>query len=462
MLLYKKYGDMFEVYYAGDRKIVLSRPDLIENINSTSTKTKYPHRFEDTEGLVEYGIGAGVGNNNDLNSWRFNRQFFTQAMFSSKFEILSVECINELWKEIESYWNEVNENKEIDLVEWMHRVTHEIIFKTTTGVKPNAVAAYYYTVFAPEKLKSLNKNEQEKWKYYEGLVQSIHTYMNGVGYFFVLNKFIRENVPFIRGKVKTLLKNKENLFNRVGKIVKERRIEIENTPLDQPLRHDFLTAHITTNTPRDINIINHNEKNISRPMTDSEIIDNIVEAITAGTESAANMVCFIVYYLEHNPEAKKRLRQEFDQVFGNDLTRPITYKDLDELNYCEAVIKEVNRHRPIAFIIGRVSNESDNIGGYEWPKGSVFHMHFASIMKNKNYWTDPEKFNPDRFYKVEESEDKYLLEKKKMKNTYEMFGGGVRMCPGRKLAMLELKCLITLIYRNWDIDLADINAPLNY
>ncbi|RIA96684.1 cytochrome P450, partial [Glomus cerebriforme] len=171
----------------------------------------------------------------------------------------------------------------------------------------------------------------------------------------------------------------------------------------------------------------------------------------------------IVYYLEHHPEVKKRLRQEFDEVFGNDLTKPITYKDLEELQYCEAIIKEVNRHSPVSFMIGRVSTESDNVGGYEWPGGSVFHMYFASIMKNKDYWTDPEKFDPGRFYKVEESDkDKYLPEKKKIKNAYSMFGGGIRMCPGRKLAMIELKCLTTLIYRNYDIDLVDINAPMKY
>ncbi|CAG8840190.1 24567_t:CDS:2, partial [Racocetra persica] len=172
-----------------------------------------------------------------------------------------IEWINELWEEIDSYWSKIDENKEFDLVEWMHRITNEIMFKTTTGVKNNAVAAYYYTIFAPENIKSLDENEQEKLKDSEDSVQSVHTYMD----------------------VKNLLKNKEILFDKVGKIVKERRIEIENTPLDQPLRHDFLTSHITTNTPRDINIINHSEAvDIVRPMNDKEIVDNIFEAITAG------------------------------------------------------------------------------------------------------------------------------------------------------------------------------------
>ncbi|CAG8747785.1 28214_t:CDS:2, partial [Racocetra persica] len=436
-LLHKKYGDMFEVNYAGQRTIVLCRPDLIENMNTTSTKTKYPIRFNNTEGLVEYGISeVGIGHNNDPKSWKFNRQFFSQSMLTPSFDNQAIEWTNELWKEMESYWNKLDENHELDLTKWMHRFTNEIIFKIAT-----------------EKLKDA-----------EDFVQSVEIYMGGIGYFFVFNKFIRNNFPFLKEKIKSLLKNKEKFFGRIEKIINDRRTEIENTPLDQPLRHDLLTSHITANTPRDINVIKHSDDvDMSRPLNDKVIFGNIFESIIAGTDTSANMLCFIVYYLGNHPEVTKRLRQEFDEVFGNDLTRPITYKDLEELQYCDAVIKEVNRHSPIAFMNGRVSTESDNVGGYEWPAGSVFQMYFGSIMKNKNYWTDPEKFDPDRFYKVEESDnDKYLLEKKKIKNTYSMFGGGIRMCPGRKLATIELKCLTTLIYRNYDIDLVDINAPLKY
>jgi len=52
------------------------------------------------------------------------------------------------------------------------------------------------------------------------------------------------------------------------------------------------------------------------------------------------------------------------------------------------------------------------------------------------------------------------MEADPQKNTFLMFGGGSRICPGRKVAMIEIKCLISLIYRNLDITLVDMNAPL--
>ncbi len=172
------------------------------------------------------------------------------------------------------------------------------------------------------------------------------------------------------------------------------------------------------------------------------------------------MICFIAYYLGHYPEVKQRLRQEFDTVLGKDLTRPITYKDLDELEYCDAVTKEVYRHSPIIIFTGRINVQNDIVGGYNWSEGTTFQMLIPALMKHKDYWTDPEKFDPDRFYRIEES-DKYLLEKKKM-NTFPIFGGGIRICPGRKLAIIELKCLLFLIYRKYDIELVDMDAPLKY
>ncbi|PKC06649.1 hypothetical protein RhiirA5_360034 [Rhizophagus irregularis] len=64
---------------AGERMIILCRPDLIENMNIPSTKSKYPIRLHNTEGFAEYGLdGVGVALNNDLKSWKYNRQFLVK------------------------------------------------------------------------------------------------------------------------------------------------------------------------------------------------------------------------------------------------------------------------------------------------------------------------------------------------------------------------------------------------
>ena len=91
------------------------------------------------------------------------------------------------------------------------------------------------------------------------------------------------------------------------------------------------------------------------------------------------------------------------------------------------------------------------IAGYKWPGGTVFQVNSVSIHKHGDYWEDPETFNPDRWM-VEGFEPK--------KYSFIMFGGGLRICPGKRLAMIELICLVVLLNRKYEIDLVDVEAPL--
>ncbi|GBB92772.1 hypothetical protein RclHR1_20520001 [Rhizophagus clarus] len=457
MSMHEKYGDMFEINFSGKRTIVLCSIDLIEDMNTYSIiKTKYPFRDIKTEGAIEYDL-QGMFINNDLKSWKYRRQFY-RTMMTPSFNYQAIEWANELCNEMETCWNNLGENCELDLVKWMYRFTSEIAFRISTGVKNDSVVSYYKITLENN---ILNEKERKKIEESESFVQSIDTFAKGIVYFCVFNKFMRHYVPFIRGKIKKLLNNRDYLYDKIFDIIKKRRVEIENTPLDQPLRHDMLTSLITANTTRDINSVKHADADLLRPMADKEILGVLLDTMAAGTASVANLFCFIVYYLEHYPRVKQQLRQELDAVLE---TNPITYNDLNKLQYCEAIIKEVFRLCPVAFSVGRVNAEKDVVGGFNWPEGTSFSMFYYAIMRHNDYWTEPEKFNPDRFYKIEENDgrDEYYLERRYIETAFSMFGGGIRICPGRKLTMIELKCLMASIYRKYDLELADMNAPLKY
>ena len=299
MLLHKKYGDMYEIQLAGQRIIIVARTDLIENMNVPSSKTKYPIRnliTEDSMEYMKYGTsGAGISRNTDYKSWKYNRQFVSQAMMTPGFNDKAIERVTRLWEEMESYWNDLGENKELDLKQWMARFTNEIIFEILTGVKNNAVA-YYYNTF-PENNYSLNENENEKVEESEKFINSLETFDRGLIYFFMFNKFIRHYVPFIRGQIKNLLKNRDYLFDKIYNIIKERRIEIENTTLDQPLRYDMLTSYLTANTPRDINVTKHADDDLLKPMSDSEVFDNIFDSLLGGGTVSRFIIIIITIIL---------------------------------------------------------------------------------------------------------------------------------------------------------------------
>ncbi|GBC28870.2 cytochrome P450 [Rhizophagus irregularis DAOM 181602=DAOM 197198] len=67
--------------------------------------------------------------------------------------------------------------------------------------------------------------------------------------------------------------------------------------------------------------------------------DRILDAIAGGTDTIANSISSSVHY----PDIKQRLRKELDEIFY----KTIINKDLDRLQYCDAVVKKVYCHTPV-------------------------------------------------------------------------------------------------------------------
>jgi hypothetical protein len=273
--MHKKYGDMYEIEL-GRRMIILCRADLLEKVK------QYPFRHEVTEGFVEYGLHeSSMAFNNELKSWKYNRQFFNQALMTPSFNNQAVEWANELWEILESHWDNIGENKELDLIKWMRRFATDITFKIATGVKNDSLTSYYNT-FVPNIDPLIIKESEDS----ENLIRSVEIFLGGVSYYIIYNRFMRHYFPFVREEGNNLLKNRDYLFNRLQNVVKERRIEIENTPLDQPLGHDMLTSCMTANTPREINPVKHaDDPDLLRPMTDKEAFGNILDIMLGGTDT---------------------------------------------------------------------------------------------------------------------------------------------------------------------------------
>src|SRR6185369_10636220 len=82
--LYEKYGDIYEVTIAGTRRIVLCNGKYVEklldpSINNHNYMVRFPFR-KDLEALNL--VGKGLVTNYNLKSWRYNRQFFAQAIMT--------------------------------------------------------------------------------------------------------------------------------------------------------------------------------------------------------------------------------------------------------------------------------------------------------------------------------------------------------------------------------------------
>ncbi|CAJ0632042.1 4273_t:CDS:10 [Entrophospora sp. SA101] len=146
--------------------------------------------------------------------------------------------------------------------------------------------------------------------------------------------------------------------------------------------------------------------------------------------------------------------KEIENIVGKDVDSMINYYDLHKLHYCEAIIKEVSRLMPTVSVLFRYSSKPEQIANYQFPKSTQFLINVQGVHMNPLHWKDPKVFNPDRFLENQQSSIH--------NNSLLYFGGGSKICPGRQIAMLQLKCLMVLFYRKYDIKLKDPNHPIKY
>jgi cytochrome P450 len=66
---------------------------------------------------------------------------------------------------------------------------------------------------------------------------------------------------------------------------------------------------------------------------------------------------------------------------------------------------------------------------------------------------DPLAFRPERW--LEDSIRPHNV------SAYMPFGTGPRMCPGRSLALLEMKTLLSMLYKNFDVDRVGASADVS-
>ncbi|PKY27987.1 cytochrome P450 [Rhizophagus irregularis] len=450
----KKYGDIFEIYFGSQKFIMLSKYEYIQNMFDHSLNSKYMRRIPYISGLDELDVaGKGIALNHNVNVWKFNRHFISRALLTPSFSKYSVIWTQNLVEEMMDYWKDGEDddgNFTTNIVEWSHRFTTDSITHFTTGMRVHTIEAHYN-----ELLLSRNKKPRKSvndLKDATKFFKSIKTLVIGIYFFIIVPPFIRKYFPFLSNESKKHLQNRDWLFSKIDELIKSRRREIEYTPLNQPLRFDMLTSMLTAYTDRDIcEVKYYDEVYTNRPLTDEEVRGNLWETFVAGIDTTANLFTFVVYFLDKYPNVLRKLRDELDLFFKKLGDHRLDLDCLSQLVYTEAIIKEIFRIYTPAPYTARNSTAKDIVAGFVWPEGTQYIINIHGINNNEVYWDEPEKFNPERWFNNKKSEK--LM-------PHVVFGGGRRVCPGRKLSYIELKCMIALIYHKLDIELIVKDTPL--
>jgi cytochrome P450 len=169
------------------------------------------------------------------------------------------------------------------------------------------------------------------------------------------------------------------------------------------------------------------DKDTGAPMSDRELIDEVMTLVVAGHETTASGLNWTWYLLSQNPAAEARLHAEIDAA--PDMATP-NLAQMESLAYTQQVVNEALRLYPPGWLLSRRTIEADVLGGYEIPAGANVLLPLYLLHRDGRFWKDPERFWPERFAPEHEAE--------RPRFSYMPFAAGPRHCIGETFALYEM------------------------
>jgi cytochrome P450 len=180
------------------------------------------------------------------------------------------------------------------------------------------------------------------------------------------------------------------------------------------------------------------------PITDDEIFGNVLTMLIGGEDSTAATMAWMLHFFAQHPTVQAQVQQEVDRVLGD---KPLLHDigDADRLPFLEAVAFETMRLKSVFPILFLGTNKDVELGGVRIPEGTALFLLTRKCGMQEHEFSSPNEFRPERWLEGACPEGAHNAK------AFVPFGAGPRFCPGRNLAMLEMKSAMAMLCRSFTV-----------
>lgn len=194
-------------------------------------------------------------------------------------------------------------------------------------------------------------------------------------------------------------------------------------------------------------------------ITDPMISANVMTLLLAGEDTTAHTLAWTLSFLCSDAPLQARLRAAANEALGAAQVCA-KFEDLSKLDLFEATAHEATRLKPIVPIIYLEPLVDVVLGDIAIPKGTPLFFVLRPAMLDERHFGRPGEFLPERW---STGHDAVLPHDTR---AYAQFGAGPRVCPGRHLAGVELRLVLSMLVRNFTVeptaDTASAKELLNF
>lgn len=166
-------------------------------------------------------------------------------------------------------------------------------------------------------------------------------------------------------------------------------------------------------------------------------------------QTSATIMSFALLMLALHPDVQDRVLEEaLDELGGlddedGDSDGGAAYQALLGLKLLERVLKETMRLYPVLPVFARDVTEDVTVSDGTIPAGCCVALASIRTHRDPNLWDEPLRFEPDRFL-PEQCTGRHPY-------SYLPFSAGARNCIGQKYSMLQMKAVLSMLLRRYEV-----------
>jgi cytochrome P450 len=223
----------------------------------------------------------------------------------------------------------------------------------------------------------------------------------------------------------------------VDRFVAQARAQLQSDPARRQHPKNLLEAMIVAADAPDSGI------------DDRQVTGNVLTMLLAGEDTTANTLAWMIDLLWRHPDTLAHATNEVRRATGN--ARELTLEHMAQLDYVEACAHEAMRLKPVAPILVVQAERDATIGDVQIDKGTVVINLLRRDSVSDGHLPHAAQFDPARWL----GDGGPARQASSAKRLSMPFGAGPRICPGRYLALLEMKLAMAALLGRFDIASVD-------
>ena len=177
-----------------------------------------------------------------------------------------------------------------------------------------------------------------------------------------------------------------------------------------------------------------------------EMVDQVAIFFLAGHETSASALAWALYLMALYPEWQDRVAGEAEALDDQ------SFAVMSKLRICRDVFRETLRLYPPVPMMVRQATCPERFRDRDVPTGSQLVISPWHLHRHERLWDNPDGFDPGRW----ETENGKTCQRE----AFIPFSTGARVCTGAGFAMVEGPLILSMLLRNFRVEVVDGREPV--